>query len=96
MYERKTFYKGNSEVMPIDELIKRCDGSLAISSSALESVDLFLIDNVTIQYEARKRLIPRGLNLWSVKVSLKGKDQEEVAAVEKYLCQEFAILPQKY
>lgn len=82
MWQRKILYQGNScGIFQYDAFLLAMikHQRLPLDNTPLYRMDIFVIEpNVSLFYTARKRLVPRGLDLWTVTVALSGYAVEEV------------------
>ncbi|MEK6900222.1 MAG: hypothetical protein AABX05_03800 [Nanoarchaeota archaeon] len=83
MLERKLFYDGNSEGFiryhDLLELMKGKGQRIPMRCTSVYRKEIYVIEPATTMiYKARKRIVPKGLDLWHVKVELSGYRVVEV------------------
>lgn len=87
MWQQKILYQGNaSETLKYETFLLSMEGKgirIMYRDIPVYKKDLYIIEPATtLTYTARKRMVPRGLDLWHATVALSGYGVEEV---EKYL-----------
>ena len=83
MLQQKILYQGNaSGLFRYDAFLLFMEGKglrIPYCDTPVYRKELYIIEPATtISYEARKRMVPRNLDLWSVTVTLSGYGVEEV------------------
>ena len=83
MWQQKILYQGNSDgVFRYDafQLFMQDKGlRIPYQDTPVYKKDLYVIEPATtLTYTARKRMVPRGLDLWYMTVALSGYGVEEV------------------
>ena len=94
MQQPKIFYQGNSSGVfsyeTFQDFMKNKGLRIPYQDFAVYKKDIYIVEpSTTIIYEARKRIVPRNLDLWHVTITLWGHGREEVEskllqALEEY------------
>lgn len=86
MWEQKVLYAGNSYgLLDYDEFLQFMKGKglrIPYRNNPLCRKEIYVVEPATtLIYTARKRMIPKGLDLWAVTVTLSGYGVSQVERI---------------